>query len=731
MKQANSIPEMNTINLKIESLRIKQQELTQQCKDFSSYIKTNNSEQNKYSKNFLNEKELEKKTVSITLERLCKCRDDLLAAIKSNNTEDIAKIMAAMDSVSADGKKKNTLEIFKGKLNKALSDIDLIDTKILSIESKFQAQTIEKQEVRNIDLQLTESLQLDIDSISSDTKRLSKIIVKYQNRTNNLFKKEGLLELIHKAKDKLEIINRKITQLNKDLNAQTNSLQNKEDNEQLNNDKTNDEDSKLSLLQLELKKTTDLYTETKIAKEILCKELEDLKNQYSTLTERINTANLTLQDNSQLLKRKDSEIAKLSDNLHLKTQVEKQLLELKSELGNKNDECIRLEAEKEHLSQELKKLKIEQDAGNDKENTAQALLREAQQKLEEVNAKTIKLQEDLSGRELIYQQNIHRITELEKQLSHEHFKDTVYQDLKSQITTLSNKLNLEQEEYKQQIKELGSELQTIRLDKETLITEIKNLEIQNLIIKEKKDCVTASLEEKERLLGEKNLELNNLSNTSDSEKAIYRQDIEKLKSERDGIIKKHEVIERKLLEFTSNLQNKNDQYSELKVEKENLSKELIALKTQLKNTTLDNKSLKKHIIKLTTKIKENEDKIKGDKNAHENEIAKLKEEKQEIEESYVMIKQRTVHLDEYTGVLSSDNGYKIVTIEQPNKSMLGKLAGLFWYSCCGIVSGPIHGIKSLFTPDNIIHYTVKENYTLEKDGSVVIGKDNSDADTNI
>ena len=254
MKQANSIPEMSTINLKIESLRIKQQELTQQCKDFSSYIKTNNSEQNKYSKNFLNEKELEQKTVSIRLERLCKCREDLLAAIKSNNTEDIAKIMAAMDSISADGKKKNTLEIFKGKLNKVLSEINLMDNKILSIESKFQAQTIEKQEVRDINLQPAESLQSNIDTISLDTKRLSKIIEKYQNRTNNLLVKEGLLELVHKAKDKLEIINRKIIQLNKDLNAQMNTLRNKEDNEQLNNYKTNDEDSKLSLLQLELKK---------------------------------------------------------------------------------------------------------------------------------------------------------------------------------------------------------------------------------------------------------------------------------------------------------------------------------------------------------------------------------------------------------------------------------------------------------------------------------------------
>jgi chromosome segregation ATPase len=227
--------------------------------------------------------------------------------------------------------------------------------------------------------------------------------------------------------------------------------------------------------------------------------------------------------------------------------------------------------------------------------------------------------------------------------------------------------------------------------------------------------------------------VNNLSNTLDREKAVFSQDIEKLTSERDSITKKYEVIEAQLREFTLNLQNKNDQYSVLKVEKENLLKELITLKTQcnsemtkLNNVVLDNRSLKKHIIKLNTKIKENEDKIKEDTNAHENEIAKLKEAKQEIEDSYVMIQKRMIHINENTAVLSSDNGYTIVTIEQ-QKSFFGKIKQAAWHACFG----PVHALKYLFGSDNTIHYTVKEHYTSGKDYSVIIGKDNSDADTNI
>jgi chromosome segregation ATPase len=670
--QKNELQELNTLNLQsAETLQTDIHNIQLKAENLSRRIE-------KYQNSAIN---FSKKEYILDLVRKAKNQ------IESTHTEitQLSKVLKAQI-----------------KLNKVLNAIDLTNKQVFAISAQLNDKENEKQDDSTIDLPSAQSLQGDIHNISLKIEHLLKTIEKYQDSAINFSKKEYILDLILKARTTVKTLNIQAIELNKDISELVNSLLDKEKI----NDKSHESDGRLAKLQSDMRQLTKLYEEAKLAKQTLGLELEDLKIQHSTLFEKVNITNLEMQHNNKLLETKNAEIEKLLDNLHKeqlshtqavelltlekeqiyksKTDIESKLSSLQHDLESKNNDYIRLQTEKEGLSEELKKLTIHYQAKVTKDILLSAILERTEKELAEAHNKEKELQEKLSQQDVINKDNINKTKELE------------------------------------------SELESIKTEKNSLVTKIDELKTDNISVTKEIDHVKAISDNTQKLLHAKTIEAKNLSRSLSYEKTIYEKNIKDLTQEKCELIERYQMLENGLKELQLKLWKTNEQYSKLEREKDNISEELTILKMhydngakKLKETAIGNEILKKEIFQYESCVQRKDQ-----------EILKLKEK---LEDVCTKIKERTIQLDNNDGLIAANNQYQLVTIEPENKSIAQKALGVLWYSCCGIIAGPVHAFKSLFSKENTISYSIQDTYSpkdiefvlIEKDDCVILG--NSDA----
>lgn len=449
-------------------------------------------------------------------------------------------------------------------------------------------------------------------------------------------------------KEKFASLNQKMNQdyvtlkeENRNLNSEISNFKNLNSRQLQNISKLEEDNSKLSSdLQNLLKeisgiktvndslnkKISDASSASSMKLSKLTEEINSLKNHNKNLEEEISIKNKIQENlNSTALTKEESE-KKILDQLQLlQDEINKKNLQINSlneELSKKNSSIFTLTEQNEFLIEdknnqiniysgkveELKKEnlkfvslnaelegKLNQEIANS--ITLNKLKNETSIKFEE---KILKLEDELKKINLEIKEKNVEIVNFEKQIKSHKLIEKEYADLKEKYSNTENQNKIftkKIEENEKEILEIKNHNANVEKENKNFSKKIEDSDKENSALKEKISSIenenknlSKKLDETEKEVTKLNLNKDNIESQFVSARDGYNKKIAKLNEENSILMAENTKKLEKIKKLTDDINNKEKDNYEIKIEKDKLSKTIKDLNKEIENLNNINKS---------------------------------------------------------------------------------------------------------------------------------------------